>query len=268
MMNVLQDMHIHTHLSWCSRDREQNPTAIINWAAKNDIKFICFTDHLWDKNMPGASIWLRLNSIRRLEKIRAEIPYDTLGVKVLVGCETEFVGGNKIGISGATADKMDFILIPIDHFHNKKVCPKHIKTPEQVAGLWITRFDEALNLDLPWHKTAFAHINLVLGFAQQMPKILDIILNGHYNKVKSLFNRCAEQHAKIEVNTSVCGSPFWNKQLDLHKALFGMAKECGCLFTFGSDAHHPSSLKTILKMPEVMKQLGLEEKDIYNPLDM
>lgn len=265
-MKILQDMHIHTHLSLCSRDREQNPTAIIKWAAENGIKTICFTDHLWDNSMPGASIWLRLNSLKRLEKIRAQIPDDRLGVNVMVGCETEFAGGGTIGISPAVADKMDFILLPFDHFHNKRICPKNIKTSEQVADLWITRFDEALKIDLPWHKTAFAHVNIILGFSHQLSMILSILLDEYRDKLKRLFSRCAEQGAKIEVNTSLCGSSLWENHLDLHKDMFGLAKESGCLFTFGSDAHHPGGLKTVLKMPEIMEQLGLDEKHIYDPI--
>lgn len=131
---ILQDMHIHTYLSSCSSDLKQNPAEIIKRAARFDVKAICFTDHFWDETMPGASDWYKPQNFNHIQKIKHEIPEDTKGVKVMVGCETEFAGGTIIGISPEIADKMDFINIPFDHFHMKDfVCPKSVQTAEQVA---------------------------------------------------------------------------------------------------------------------------------------
>ncbi len=266
-MKIKQDMHIHTHLSSCSRDPEQNPKAIIEWAAQNGLDTICFTDHFWDETIPGASDWYKPQDLQHIEAIREQIPLSTLGVKVLVGCETEFIGGKTVGISRAVADKMDFINLPFDHFHMKDfVCPHTIKTVEQVAELWLIRFDEVLELDLPWHKIALAHCNDILGFKPQMKAIFEILLNDNKRELQRLFIRCATQGTKIEINTSVCSSPVWQDLFSYHKAFFSIAKDSGCLFTFGSDAHHPKALNNILPASSVAKRLGLEKHHIYQPL--
>lgn len=46
---VDHDLHIHSHLSSCSRDPEQTPERILQYAKENGFKTVCLTDHYWDK---------------------------------------------------------------------------------------------------------------------------------------------------------------------------------------------------------------------------
>ena len=55
------DLHIHSQLSSCSRDPEQNPEALLAYAVKNGFTTICIADHYWDERIPGASNWYCLS---------------------------------------------------------------------------------------------------------------------------------------------------------------------------------------------------------------
>ena len=53
------DLHIHSQLSKCSSDPEQNKENIFKYAEDNGLSTICITDHYWDRTQPGASEWYR-----------------------------------------------------------------------------------------------------------------------------------------------------------------------------------------------------------------
>ena len=43
------DLHIHSQLSGCSSDPEQNNERILQYAEENGLHTICLTDHFWDE---------------------------------------------------------------------------------------------------------------------------------------------------------------------------------------------------------------------------
>ena len=59
MAFIDHDLHIHTELSSCSRDPEQNAAFLLSYAQRNNLKTICVTDHFWDETVPGASNWYK-----------------------------------------------------------------------------------------------------------------------------------------------------------------------------------------------------------------
>jgi len=118
-MIVDHDAHVHTNLSRCSHDPDATPAALIARAAAAGLKTIGFADHLWDRAMPGASPWYRPQDLDHVLQTRRLLPADTQGVRVLVGCETEFCGGGKVGLSRTGAERLDFVLVPFSHFHMK-----------------------------------------------------------------------------------------------------------------------------------------------------
>ena len=55
--NFDHDYHIHSYLSNCSNDPNQNPKNILEYAKQNNLSELCITDHFWDENVDGASNW-------------------------------------------------------------------------------------------------------------------------------------------------------------------------------------------------------------------
>ena len=192
-------------------------------------------------------------------KIKDEIPQDTLGVKILIGCETEYCGDGKVGITKEVAKQLDFVLIPISHLHMEGfVRDKSITSPEDVAKLMVDRFKEVLELDLA---TGIAHPFIPLGF-KNVDEILSHISDDEF---RDCFKRAAEL-VSIELNAG-CFPGNYGKETDLFHdesiiRPFLLAKECGCLFHFGSDAHSLDHMNSLFAMERTINILGLTEEDI------
>ena len=107
---VDHDYHIHSYLSSCSNDDAQNPTAILEYAKKNQFKKICLTDHFWDDAILGASPWYKPQN---LEHIRKALPLPQAdGVQFFFGAETEMDKFMTIGCSKESLQSLDFLIIP------------------------------------------------------------------------------------------------------------------------------------------------------------
>ena len=72
---VDHDFHIHTYLSSCSRDPEQNVQTIIDYAKSSGIKTVCITDHYWDSTVDGAIPWYKPQNFEHISQI-LPIPKD------------------------------------------------------------------------------------------------------------------------------------------------------------------------------------------------
>jgi len=66
------DLHVHTGLSLCSGDSEQNTQNILRFAEENGIKTVCITDHFWDSEVPNDSIsdWYKTQDLLKLSRIK------------------------------------------------------------------------------------------------------------------------------------------------------------------------------------------------------
>lgn len=117
-MKALADVHVHNYLSNCSKDRLTSAGNYIKRYAELGIKVLGFANHCWDPRVEGASAWYHKQTIEFATQIRNQLPADTLGVKVLIGAETEYCGKSKtLGMSAEGAKELDFLLIPHSHVH-------------------------------------------------------------------------------------------------------------------------------------------------------
>ena len=252
---IRQDLHIHTHLSSCSDDPLQIPSNIHAKAMELGLSQICLTDHFWDSSMPGASDWYTLQNLEHIRASLVDFPAATGSTEMFFGCETEFIGGKGIGISHDAAMEMNFVLIPISHFHmTGYVRPAHIAAANEVADLWMSRYHELLALDLPWPCVGLAHVtNCCIGDLQT--EFLHTILG---KPVKDLFTRTADLGISIEINAS---SLFEGETAQMNREIYGLMKECGCTFTAGSDAHSQEKLGVINGAFEFAESIGLGDGD-------
>jgi histidinol phosphatase-like PHP family hydrolase len=253
---IRQDFHIHTRLSSCSSDPQQTPANILKRAEELGLDQICLTDHFWDGSMPGASDWYKTQN---LDHIRTSLVGFDLNkerrTKVFFGCETEYTGGSGIGTSHQTALEMDFVLIPISHFHMKGyVRPDHVTSAADVADLWVLRYEELLQLDLPWTRVGLAHVmDCCIGNLQE--EFLRQILK---KPVRDLFARTADKGIAVEINAA---SLFQGAAAQMNLEAYGLMKESGCKFTAGSDAHSLDRLGIINQAYVFAEKLGLKDDD-------
>ncbi len=254
------DMHIHSGLSLCSSDPLQSPERILKYAVDNGLKTIVLTDHVWANPSKECPDWYK---DQPLERAMTAKPLPQMeGIEFLFGIETELDGDDTLGLDKAAIDKLDFAVIPIDHFHmvGYTISPEDAATVEGVVKCWIRRMNAVLDMDLPFYKIGFAHLSgCLMKDRQDALKVLESLPE---EELRSIFSRCAQKGAGIELNMS--DMVFAPEEADTALRIYRIAKQEGCKFYMGSDAHHPNGL---LKAPAVFERaielLELTEDDKF-----
>ena len=257
---VNHDVHVHTVLSACCSDKTATAANILARAAESGIKTIGFADHLWDSAVPGASDWYAPQNLAHVLSIRETIPADTHGVRVLVGCETEYCGGGKVGISREAAAQLDFVLVPFTHTHMKGFVVPEGTTAGDLPRLLVRRFHEVLDLGLA---TGIAHPFMPLGFMEHRDEIIAAIPDG---ELKDVFGRAVALGVSIEIHVGMFPAP--GNLGVLHDAdtflrVIGIAKRMGCLFHFASDAHELEDVGCVRKLEPYARRLGITQENIH-----
>ena len=133
----MHDIHIHTSLSACARPDSSLAEYLPQIQARG-LSIAGFSNHLWDSAVPGASNWYRPHDIDHLLKLKGELDSVSLpGVKMLFGCEVEYIGGGVISLHPDNASLFDYVLAAPNHFHMKDfVRPSAIDGGEPLAELF------------------------------------------------------------------------------------------------------------------------------------
>ena len=258
---VDHDLHIHSQLSLCSGDPAQTPEAILQYAKENGFKKICLTDHYWDPSVPGAS---DLYQRQGIDHVTEALPLPTdPEVEDVFGCETEMDKFLTVGISKETIDRFGFIIIPTTHLNLKGFTIDEDVTLEQRAEAYVNRFDKLLDRDLPFHKIGIAHLTCYLiapGDPDAHLTVLDMISDDTF---RALFNKAKKVGIGIELNFPINSYSEEDKPRVLRP--YRIAKECGCKFYLGSDAHTVKGLENAkANFERIVDLLALTEDDKFN----
>lgn len=256
---VDHDFHIHSQLSLCSDDPLQTKEAILRYAVDNGLKKIVVTDHYWDAAVPGTPSWYPIQNYEHVSEI-LPLP-QAEGVQFKFGCETEISTDGVLGISREAFDRFDFVIIPTTHLHMPGF---EEKSPAERKDLYVSRFARLLDLDLPFSKIGIAHLTcpLIAGYNDWAGHlaIIDAVSDDEF---RMLFSRAAEKGMGIELNIPIFR--YQEKEIEHILRPYRMAKECGCKFYFGSDAHHPAEFAEAKKKFErITDLLELEETDKFD----
>ena len=261
------DLHIHSYISPCASDEErakQTVDRILQYAKENSLHTICVADHFWDEDVPAPfpPQYTDLYSFQTISSIRP-LPQKE-NIRFLFGCETEIHHDGRISISEERIKEFDFIIVPTTHFHNG-----YALSPEEAAAgskgratAWVKRFEDLLNSNLPFHKVGVAHLTtaLVAPYMEMLKEVFSLIPE---KEMERLFKRSAELGLGIELNTD--GMGYDEDQAELLFRPYEIAKECGCKFYCGSDAHRPFILDRAKKILEKgIERLNLTDKDKFN----
>ncbi len=258
---VDNDLHIHSKLSLCSGDIRQTTKRILKYAKQNGLKTVCLTDHFWDENVPCKSPWYAQQNYEHIKKA-LPLPSDN-GIRFLFGCETELEMDMTLGLSKEKFDLFDFIIIPTTHFHMNgyAISEEQAKTPETRAAAWVKRFEAVLNMELPFNKVGLAHLTCRLLYPERAG-YLELIRLIPENDMRRLFSKAASLGVGIELNAD--DMIFSDEEAETVLRPYRTAKECGCKFYLGSDAHHPRELNEARALFEkAVDLLQLEETDKF-----
>lgn len=253
------DLHLHSFLSLCSGDAAQTPERMLQYAEENGLKTLCLTDHFWDEDVPRI-IPFGFYDIQNYEHISAALPLPRRdGIRFLFGAETDLDMNCTLGLTRECFDRFDFVIIPTTHLHMDGFTCRGDENTEERARLWVERLDAVLDMDIPFSKVGIAHLTCDLMNRGHNAETLDLIPDSEFRRV---FARCADRGCGIELNFNSIRIKDENKASILRCYL--IAKEEGCKFYFGSDAHHPSGLDAEKANAEhIIDLLGLEESDKF-----
>ncbi len=257
------DYHIHSQLSDCSSDPLQTAENILKYAEDNNFSEICITDHFWDETVEGASDWYIPQNFKHISKI-LPLP-QSQNVKFYFGCETEMDKYNRIGIADKTMDKFDFIIIPTTHLHmDGFTIAANTYDVAKRAEIFVDRLNALLNMDLPFHKVGIAHLTCPLMSMNSRTSHIELVDLIEDKTFKELFAKAAKVGIGIELNLPYAS--YSEEELARIMRPYKIAKETGCKFYFGSDAHHPKNFENKkLYFGKMAEYLGLKDSDRFKP---
>lgn len=261
-MKIQHDVHMHTVLSRCSNDNKFLPPAIIERSKKNGIKLLGFTDHMWDKSMPGGNNEIyEHQDYDHVKKIHSMMPDKDDGMIILFGCETEYYGKGRIGISNEVACMFDFVLVPTNHTLTSYANEEGLKTPGEIGADLIKRLREVMGFGVA---TGICHPMLPMGFFEIGDEIFKTISDEELNEC---FSMAREKDISIEINS--CTFPgIYDRGTDgftddTYIRILSIAKRAGCKFHFASDAHSLSDIDRLMKLEPYLDLLNITDEDIH-----
>lgn len=253
------DYHIHSFRSVCSANPEQTPERILQYAKEKNLKKIVLTDHYFDSAVGVPNEFYKDNG----EAYKDSLPLPQAdGIEFLIGVEIDMDKELNIGLSRDRYDEFDFVIIPTTHFH-MLLADADRESPKTRAKAWIERFEKVLNSDLPFHKIGIAHLScgLIAPTIEEYFETLDLIPT---EKMQELFGKAAKLGVGIELNISLNHLAFEPEKLEKWLRMYKIAKEQGCKFYLGSDAHHPEELDAATeRFEKIIDLLGLTEEDKF-----
>jgi len=238
------------------------PQAVLDYAIKAGYEAVCITNHLWDENIPGATEFYRPQNISHIYKA---LPLPPSGnVRVAFGCETEYCGGKKLGLSPESFHLFDFIVIPVNHFHMTGFTrPEDCNTAEKIAELFIRRLEELICLELPWEKVGIAHLTAGLTFPDSGDELYRVFRLMPEKRLSAVFRFLGKHGAGIELNAG-CFSQGWTAHKEDILRIYHIAKNEGCRFYCASDAHHYEELYSVYQnLSEPVELLDLDDSHRY-----
>lgn len=259
------DYHIHSFLSECSSDSEQNKDRILAYAKENGLSSICITDHHWDEDVKGVIDfeWYRGTGYDHISKIKP-LPKED-GIEFLFGCEADMDMNFTFGISEGRLGDYDFIVASTTHMHmpDFTIAKEDMGNPEVSARLWVERFEALLSKPLPFYKMGIAHLACGLINCVSREAYLKTLSLISDKDMERLFAEAARTGIGIELNQS--DMIFTEAEKDTVLRPFRIAKSLGCRFYLGSDAHHPEKFQYTKEIFErAVALLDLTENDKFH----
>lgn len=269
-MIISHDFHLHTNLSLCA-DKEATVALYVQKAKELGLKKIAITNHMWDHKIdgwhnfdPSKDEFYEVQTYEYVEKIKKEITnFKNAEVQIYFGCEAEYSFKSRCpAISPQTAEKMDVLLVPNSHTH--LTMPKNFYYPHRKhIDFMIDSFMDIINSEVAEFITAVPHPFLAVACPYDNRELLCEMTDDDF---KRCFSAAAEKGIALEINPSfIRGKSLCEAYDDPIFRMYRIAKECGCLFTVGSDSHSEKGFDGFERIYLLTAVLGLTEQN-FHPL--
>lgn len=249
------DLHLHTNLSFCAP-----PTTVLDsylpLCEQEGLKKIGITNHLYAAK--GIAHTLQIKD--EIEELRKTSP-----VQILMGIEAELFFGQERQLTKEDAVHFDYAMLAPSHifnlFHEYK--DFDLSTPDKIRQLIIDNFKRACleDLGIP---TAICHPLYPIAAPGQQE-----ILDGMTDEMLGDCYTLAAEHGKsMEIHACLYRPSVYLDEEGLSPSyirMLSIARECGCKFHFGSDAHKPKDFVGVHSLLErAAERAGIREEDIWH----
>ncbi len=265
---VDHDLHIHSYLSVCARDPEMTPAAILNYGVENGYKYVCVTDHFWDSTVKCTSDdwhngWAQ--SDYKDNSTILPLPQSD-SCKFLFGCEADMNMFDDIGITRETCTKFDFVVLATTHLHMKCfTADPNLATVKDYRDAYVRRIFKVLDADLPHGKIGIAHLESPLACKPFVEEFYSTMPDSVYREI---FEGIKSRGCGVELNFDNFTIDNYHGDADKIERYvyrpYRIAKDVGCKFYFGSDAHHPRFAGLKANFEKQVDIFGLTEDDKFH----
>ncbi len=259
------DLHLHTNYSLCAPGTTF-VKSFLPHCEQEGIRLLGFSNHIYPKETLEAFQMKASSGVEYALGIRKEIDelFGKSGVRMLIGGEVETIYGKEPGLKREEAKLLDYILLAPSHIFNFPSEYQHmdLSTPEKARDLLLEQFKRAclLEYDVP------------VGICHPLYPICcpweqEVVDGITYDQLKECFLLAAKHNKSIEIHACLYRN---GTRLDAdglspsYMRILSVAKECGCKFHFGSDAHAPNEFVGVHSKLELAAQrLGITENDLW-----
>jgi histidinol phosphatase-like PHP family hydrolase len=263
------DSHVHSYYSPCAHgvDRASQPVAsperYLQRAGEIGLRTLVFTDHLVeDPTLPGVVLFYKGSGVTILRNLRLEL--DRLpamqGCDVFIGCETETLSTEWVGVSEALARELDLVLVPTTHYHLPGVPQPASAAPRDVATHLLVMLEAVVRK--PWLDAVahpFAESESLIGDLRAIYEAMDKA------RLRDVLGLAARNRVALEVNASSLAAPSLPNYATVYREIVTLAKSLGVRFTFGSDAHNYANLGMTPEAEAWITASGLTSGDFLSP---
>lgn len=258
-------MHVHSYYSPCAHglDIQERPVAAperyLRHASELGLREIIFTDHfVEDPTAPGVVMYYKASGPAILEDLRRELARleETYGIIANIGCETETMSTDWVGVSPELARTLAIVLAPCTHYHLPGVPQPASAAPQDVAAHMLLMLESLVKK--PWIDAVahpFAERASLIGDHRAIYEAMD---SSHLTDILGLAVR---NGVALEINgSSVLGADM-PRYPEMYREIVKQAKRLGVRFTYGSDAHNYQHMGLSDEVAQWIRQAGLETQD-------
>ena len=264
---LFSDLHVHTNRSLCA-PRETVPMSYAPYCREEGIRVIGISDHVYPEDMLARYGYPDDQRVGRLLEMRPILreAEEQSGIRYLLGCEVDYfaVVGQPY-ILPEESEGFDYLLFASSHILNNPhmYTAYDLTSPDVLRRLTIERFVATCQLDYP----------VPMGICHPLypicsPHQAEIIDGISDTTLKELFSMAAEKRISIEIHACLFRKdPPHNEHglSDHYLRILTAARDCGCKFHMGSDAHAPHAFvgsHELLRKAAAL--LGLTEAHIWD----
>lgn len=227
--DIKGDLHVHSNYS----DGRNCIELLATRADEMSYSYLGISDHSQSLTVASGLSFRELSN--KSEKIK-ELNSKSDNVELLCGIEVDILVDGSLDYSDEALSLADYVIGSV-----------HVKTKmtyEQMTARMLTAINSG-KIDILGHPT---------GRMFEIRESLDFDLDA-------VMKACADNNVAMEISG-------YTVRLDLNDALARKAKEFGCVFACGTDAHYVDNLESMKYAVWNAQRAFLTKKDIINCLDV